>query len=132
MDQDFLDAIQGDCEILLRRALHGKTVNAFGVDGNGLWGSDYHAHQYRVNAINVLVDPSSSISDPRAVAYITLEGYDFKDHGFVATDNNLHISMNARLSEELIDTTCWTWASAEAQGADYFAINLDVNRLMNW
>ncbi len=128
----FLDQLSSDCTILLKRALLGKTMAVFGVDGFGLHGSSFRGKHFVVNDITVLVTAEDALGDPVGVALISLDGYNSADDGHLSTDQNLKISVNKCLQADHIDPKCWTYAALEFQGADFFVIDLDVPRLLDW
>jgi len=119
-----------DSEILLKRALLGKTLACFGIDGHGLYGQSTLAKHFNVLDIEVKINHTAD-DDLEGKAYIALLGYDAKDCGHAATDVNLKISVNEKFKVEYIDTTCWTWADLPEQGDCYFTINFDVEKLLS-
>lgn len=132
MDREFRLQIQNDCTILLVRALMGKDLSMFGVDGNGEHGSDYMGHTHNVLDIKVIIDDDSDINMPEGWAIVSLEGYDASVYGHAMTDKNIEISLNANLALEEIDAECWSWANLEEQGQTYVCLRLDVNKLLSW
>jgi hypothetical protein len=128
-----IQTIKEDCEILLTRALKGKTVSFFGEDGNGAYGSDYYAHHAVVQDVTVyLKNDVDSIRDVDAAAMIFLSGYSSKRNGHAATDANLRISLNRHLKAEEIDATCLGWAPEAEQGDTCVVMKIDVDKLMGW
>jgi hypothetical protein len=127
----FLDQIRSDCTILLKRALLGKTMAVFGIDGFGLHGYSFHGKHFPVTDVTVLVTDDGE-EDPKGMAMICLDGYNSGDCGHLSTDQNLRISLNKCLQAEVIDPTCWSWAPIDYQGLDFFVIELDVPKLLGW
>jgi hypothetical protein len=136
MHQHIID-LTNDADILLRRALLNRTVNAFGADGLGQHGTDDMARQFKITNLAVEANPApfaqgllnSRTSGLTGLVSIDLEGYDSTRVGHVFTDKNLAISLNALLQTELIDPACWTWAKLDQQGETSFAIAVDLERL---
>ena len=137
MNTEFIDTILTDCKVLLSRALIGKTVNAFGIDGFGQHGTNDQGLQFTVSSLAIVL---GEIPEPTQIfnteliglVAIVLDGYDAGMYGHVATDGNLKISLNALLAAEHIDTTCWSWAPIEQQGLTCFVIVVDINSLIEW
>lgn len=132
LNQDFLDAIKEDCKVLLGRALLDKTVNVFGIDGMGQYGTHHQGLQYTIDAISIDVEANDDMTDVRAVAHIALDGYNAMVYGDVATDRNLEISINELFKAYAIDTNCWRWSDQESQGMISFTIKIDVVKLLSW
>lgn len=94
--------------------------------------------QFVVAELHVHLDPTvtedliMSWGSVKGTVAIGLHGYNATVTGHVITDQNLKISLNKLLQAATIDSTCWSWGSAEMQGADFFLLNLDVNRLLEW
>lgn len=126
-----IQELTNDCEILLRRALLGKTLACFGADGDGEYGQSYYAKHYLVKGINVTILQDSD-ENTWGLARITLDGYDSSVFGHVVTDNNLRISMNREFANEFIESSCWTWADITEQGEDFFTIQFETNKLLGW
>lgn len=126
-----LQELTNDCDILLRRALLGKTLACFGADGDGDYGSSYYAKHYQVTDIEVVVHFDIDES-AHGKAHIYLDGYDSTVFGHVVTDNNLKISLNKLFAQEFIESSCWTWADISEQGDTYFTIQFDTNKLLGW
>lgn len=123
--------IQKDCNILINRAFAGKTLSAFGVDGNGLYGANYLAKHFDVVLVDGMTQPNAD--KYKHICWVVLKDYNQADYGgHICTDNNLKISINAQLSAEGISTTCWTWADVGSQDNDSFAIIFDVEELLQW
>lgn len=119
-----------DCKILLDRALLNKSIVCFGADGNGQYGSSQYPKYFKV--IDIQVNVYSDEDDILfGTASIFLDGYDSKENGHVATDLNLKISLNQLLINEMITTSCWTWAELQTQGENFFTINFDVMQLLD-
>lgn len=119
-----------DCGILLKRALVGKTLSCFGADGNGQYG--HHAFARHFTVLNVHTTVYSDVDETLfGKATIALLGYSSSDHGHVATDMNLKISVNEALKTEYIEPDCWSWSPLEEQGAFYFSIDFNPEILIN-
>ena len=118
-----------DCNIMLKRALLGKSISCFGSDGNGKYGQHYFARHYTILDVScrVYADEDEQLHGEALIAPL---GYSFSDHGHVATDKNLEISINKLFDLEYIDHDCWSWAPLEDQGSLYFTIKFDPNKLL--
>lgn len=132
MQTEFLEDIKKDCQILLQRALLRKTLCAFGLDGNGQFGTDSRAHYYEVNSLIVDVESASNIFNPQGSATILLQGYDAGAYGHIFTDNNLRIAINKCLKDQHIKAECWTWGNLGSQGSTFFTLDLDIPKLLDW
>jgi hypothetical protein len=132
MNDDFLLQIKRDCSILLERALLHKTVAAYGIDGNGQYGTNDRAHFFKVQGIQVDLESSSDVMNLLGTASILLENYKVKQHGHIFTDNNLRISLNVLLHKQGIDPRCWSWSDLKSQGDSFFTVELNVPKLMGW
>lgn len=131
LPQIVLQEFASDCQILLNRALLGKTVSCFGADGNGLYGTHHFAKHFDIANVRAQVHQDSD-ENLTGVAMIILDGYDSQVDGHVATDVNLKISVNKLLAAEYIDTSCWSWADIAEQGDQFFTINFNVNKLLGY
>ena len=134
MDMDaIIQTFQEDASALLNRALLGKTMGYFGVDGNGKHGQDYFAHYSNVNDVTVFVknycDDASQID---AVAMIFLDGYSAKTCGHIVTDVNFRFCLNSLLEAQDIDPTCLDWASVDEQGEVCVVMKIDLAKLLEW
>ena len=123
MHQHYAD----DLRVLATRALVGKTVTAFGIDGNGQYGTSDTPQTYKIAFIS-----SGLVSDKEGWICAALERYSHRDFGHVATDANLRISLNQLFTDCDIDSTCWSWAGLDEQGDDYFVIRVDVRKMIDW
>lgn len=87
IDKEFLEVLNDDVRILTSRALDGKWVTAFGIDGNGEFGTDYHGHRYIIEGSSAMVDEHSDVNKPEGYLMVSLAGYDAKRQGHVLTDH---------------------------------------------
>ena len=127
-----LEAIQDDCQTLLTRALNGKTIACFGIDGCGQYGQCDTAQFYRVHDVAVEVYEVYDSDYPEAIALVMLDGYDSAQYGDVSTDQNFKISLNALLRAHDIDTQCWDWGDQSLAMQHSVVLQLDPRRLMQW
>ena len=132
IDKEFLEALSSDVKIIATRIFEGKQVSAFGVDGNGEHGTNYHGSTFSVSFILAGVFDHSDVSDPEGFIAVGLDKYDHKACGHIFTDQNLRISINKLFSDELVDVRSWSWGTLEEQGGDFFVIRLNVNRFLDW
>jgi hypothetical protein len=128
----FLQEMQDDCQILLQRALKGKTLACFGIDGFGQYGQCDTAQHYQVHDVAVELYDVYDSDYPEAVALIILDGYDSQQFGDLSTDRNFQISLNALLREHSIDTGCWDWSDQSLAMQHSVVLTLDPRRLMQW
>ena len=128
----FLKELQDDCAILLNRALRGKTLACFGVDGGGKYGYSHNAQNY--NVFDVLVELTDNEDDdvPFAVALLMLDEYDANQFGHLVTDQNLKFSLNRLLKEQEIQPACWDWADISLQTQHIVVLKLKVDKLIEW
>lgn len=132
IDRELLRTLSDDVNTLVTRALNGKYVAAFGIDGNGKYGTDDQGHRYQIQFTTVTINELSDSDKPEGFLLVLLSGYDAQRQGHVFTDENLRISLNALFTNEFIDPTCWAWGTQEEQGQDFFVLRLDVNKLLDW
>ena len=124
--------MQNDCTILLERALKGKTLACFGVDGNGLHGHSYASQHFKVHGVSMMLDSCNDSDYPSGVAIIHLADYDAAAFGHVLTDRNFELSFNALLKNHDISTSCWSWGELRAQLQHCVILNIDAEKLIQW
>jgi hypothetical protein len=124
--------LQTDCEILLRRALKGKSIACFGVDGFGQHGQSDTAQAYVVHDIAVMMSQNNDNDIPDAVAIVFLNDYDSARFGHLATDQNFLISVNMLLKEHDIRPDCWSFADVGRQLQNSVILDIRVDRLLEW
>jgi hypothetical protein len=129
---EFAQAIQEDCSILLNRALADKTLCFFGEDGGGQHGSSYFAHTRTVSDVGVFLKDFSDGEQMNAVAMIFLEGYSSSTHGHASTDKNFRMSLDARLKFAGINPACLNWGDIDEQGEECVTMKLDPDLLLEW
>lgn len=129
--QPFINAIEKDCEILLKRALLNKTLSCFGEDGFGQYGKDSFARHYQVNDITTRAyqDQDEQVF---VIARIYLDGYNSTLQGHAATDRNLEISVNNFFTAEYISTNSWTWAEEALQEQNCFTIEINAFNFLGY
>lgn len=132
IDKEFLQALAGDVKILANRIFDGKQVSAFGVDGNGQFGTSYHGRTFDVSYVLAGVFEHSDVKDPEGFIAVGLNGYNHHDCGHIFTDENLRISINRLFADEIIDIASWSWGTLEEQGSDFFVIRINVYRFLDW
>jgi hypothetical protein len=127
--------LEEDCTTLLERALIGKTVCAFGEDGNGQYGRNDIAQWFTISRVKVDVvcdDNDDPILIFAAVA-ITLDGYHADTFGHIATDKNFEISLQKHLSAHHIEPNTLVWPMPiSAQGPHSVTMDIDIPRLLAW
>jgi hypothetical protein len=128
----FLKEMQDDCQILLQRALNGKTLACFGIDGFGQYGQCDTAQMYSVHDVAVELYEVYDTDYPEAIVIIMLNGYDAYQYGNLSTDRNFQISLNALLRAQEIDTQCWDWCDQSLQLEHSIVLKIDPKRLMQW
>jgi hypothetical protein len=131
----FLLEIKQDCEILLNRAVLGKTLSCFGIDGLGQYGKCDFAQHYKVIAIEVNADGVADGDEINATMILHLDGYTESQYGSLNTDQNFRISLNQHLAPLFIDKShadsCWDWdMSVSLPGA--VVLDLDVYKLLQF
>lgn len=124
-------SIQEDVEILLVRALAGKTLAAFGEDGLGKHGTCDRAMFFAVDhlAAEIEIDMDDKVT---GLVFISLDGYDSKTNGYICSDQNFLISLRKHLADHDIDPSCLEYADIDVQGNDYVVLEIDVIRLLDW
>jgi hypothetical protein len=129
--QPFINAIEKDCEILLKRALLNKTLSCFGEDGFGQYGKDSFARYYRVSCITTRAyqDQDEQVF---VIARIYLDGYNSTLQGHAATDRNLEISVNNFFAAEYISPNSWTWAEEALQEHNCFTIEINALNFLGY
>lgn len=128
----FLHELQNDCVTLLERAILGKDIACFGIDGCGQYGQSDDVQIYEVSGIHIeLFDNVDSILS-EGIAVISMIGYDATEFGHVATDKNFLLSLNALLKEHEIPASSWEFADISQQRSDAVVLALDVNKLIQW
>jgi alpha-N-acetylglucosamine transferase len=125
---NLLKDLCSDCTVILERALLGKKVTAFGVDGHGEHGRSTFFSEFTIAEVAVLVTQGPTGS--QAVAMIVLDGFDSAKVGHVSTDKNLTISLNKLFVDGYIDTTCWEYSDIEYQGQDFVMLTIDPELLI--
>lgn len=124
--------LERDCNILLQRALKGKTIACFGVDGFGKYGQNDIARHYEIEEVIVDLMDNNDSDYPDGLAIIILRDYSALDDGYIDTDQNFKFSLNQLLQTAEIDPTCWTFAAHETQLECSVVLNLDVAKLVSW
>lgn len=129
--QPFINAIEKDCEILLKRALLNKTLSCFGEDGFGQYGKDSFARYYQVSRITTRAyqDQDEQVF---VIARIYLDGYNSTLQGHAATDRNLEISVNNFFTAEYISPNGWTWAEEALQEHNCFTIEINALNFLGY
>jgi hypothetical protein len=128
----FISELQTDCEILLCRALKGKSIACFGVDGFGQHGQSDAAQAYVVHDIAVMMSQNNDSDIPDAVAIMFLNDYDSTRFGHLATDQNFLISVNTLLKEHDIRPDCWSFVAVEHQLQNSVVLDIRVDKLLEW
>lgn len=130
---EIIQSVQSDAAALLNRALLGKTIGFFGMDGNGQHGRDYFAHYRKVNDVTVFVKTySDDMSEMDCVAMIFMDDYDAKAHGHALSDQNFRLSLNTLLKAQDIDVKSLDWASLEEQGDNCVVMAVNLEKLLEW
>lgn len=124
--------IEADVSVLLYRALFEKEIHVFGEDGLGKYGRNDRPKTFRISDISIDVELVSDTGDVTGIVYMTLEGYDSADCGYIMTDKNAEISIAKLLQSEHIDPACLKWATFSDQGEDFIAMFIDVATLLDW
>lgn len=128
----FLTELSNDCTILLERALLGKSIACFGIDGFGKYGQSDQAKSYVVASVDVELQDDGDRDIPQGNVLITLQGYDATQFGHVCTDQNFKLSMNALLKEQEIRADCWDWETVSKQEQDTVNLVIHVEKLLEW
>ena len=124
-----LQNMTNDAEILLTRALKGKSVSCFGVDGLGQHGTSDVAQTYAISRFDVdLFDIDAGF--PGGLRTIYLDGYSASQFGHRSTDQNFKISLNKLLLDQHIDPECWDWAELVEQQEHAIVLELDFDKLI--
>ena len=127
------ETLKDDATILISRALLGKTIGYFGIDGNGQHGRDVWAHYSKVEDVVVFIKGiSTDEADLDVDLMVFLENYSAKTHGHILTDQNFMMSLNEHLKNADIDPVCVSWASLELQGDNCVTLKLDIHELLQW
>ena len=124
-------ALESDCSVLLFRALYKRPILAFGEDGLGKHGSCNNAQHYTICNLEVFVEIDSE-DLPSGELHIILTGYDSDDFGHICTDQNFMIDLRKRLSFELLNPDCLSYASIKKQGKDRVVMDINVLALMDY
>lgn len=122
--------IEEDCRVLLERALHRKTLCAFGEDGCGQHGRHDTPKFFEVVGLLITIRVENSIM--KGQVSLCLKGYDADIVGHIQTDQNFDISLNAALKLEGISTAALSWATIEEQLDGCVTFELDVAELLGW
>lgn len=133
MNETMIREIANDCAILLRRALWGKSIACFGIDGFGIFGQTNQAQIYPIAEFSIRIDMDNDDADfPGAKLELELAGYDANKYGHVLTDQNFMISLNALLKAEELGADIWSWGLAAEQPSNGIILNLDIPKLLQW
>lgn len=124
--------IEKDCQILLERALKGKSVSCFGIDGFGKYGASDLAKTFLVSDVIVALYDTNDNDWPDGRVEICLEGYHSQDCGHIITDRNFDISVVMHLLDAGIDPSGVTNAAIEFQEDASVILNFDVRKMMSW
>lgn len=132
-----LQMISQDCTILLQRALLGKTVVAFGDDGDGKYGRSSVPKYFVVNDVSVTASFDLSTSNRPHEGYtgevsIGLQGYSSSDGGHILTDQNFKIAIRQYLLQESIDADALSWAELSDQTSTSVVMKIDIKKLLSW
>lgn len=128
----FFTELSNDCCILLERALLGKSIACFGIDGFGRYGQSEQARLYSVNSIVVELQDDPDHDLPQGTAYIKLNSYNSSQFGHIITDQNFKLSVNALLKAQEIRPDCWDWETISRQEEDTVVLVIHVEKLLEW
>lgn len=128
----FIQELSNDCRILLERALQGKEIACFGIDGFGQHGQSDQAKRYKVSFLLVDLVDDQDQDVPIGFASIFLEGYKSTTFGHISTDQNFKLSLNELLKQHEIRADCWSWAPVSLQGDDAVVLKIHADKLLEW
>jgi len=126
--------IEEDCILLLERALLRQTLCAFGEDGLGQYGKSDTPHYYTVVdlRVNIEADDDHQPTVICGTVSICLRGYDADVVGYIQTDKNFDISLNAALIAGGLSAKSLIWASVSEQAHGCVTFYIDVAELLGW
>lgn len=128
----FIQELSNDCKILLDRALQGKEIACFGIDGFGEFGQSDRAKHYKVGFVLVELHDDQDHDIPKGFASVYLDGYKSTEFGHIVTDHNFKLSLNRLLQDHDIRTDCWEYGPAFLQGNDHVVLKIHVEKLLEW
>lgn len=128
----FIQHLSDDCRILLERALLGKEIACFGIDGFGQYGHSDQAQTYKVRTIAIDLIDDGDHDIPHALAWIFLDGYDSDQFGHIVTDQNFKFSVDNLLQSNQIRKDCWSWGPFHLQEKHAVLLKISVDKLLEW
>lgn len=130
MNEQLVAEITKDCQILLDRALLGRDIVCFGMDGNGQYGYTDTPQTYKVAIIETEI---ADLDSPIAACFVLhLENYSARKFGHIQTDENFKISLNKLFAAHSIATDSWGWADISVQEDTAVVLKLNVENLLDW
>ena len=115
MIPDFSKLLQDDCDILLTRALLGKTVACFGEDGFGQFGTSTLAKHFTISRVETSIKVDQNLDIEKAEVTLSLDGYSGLHDGLLWTDQNFLISARGLLKAQCIDPKAIEWPPVTAE-----------------
>ncbi len=127
-----IEEAEHDCQVLLRRALNARQLNAFGEDGLGEHGRSMFPFYFTVMKIDVKIAADEG-ANLVGTAELVLNWYD-SSQLCVCTDKNFERSVSKLLIQENIDPTALTLLPYEEQSpvTDVVSFRIDVPKLLDW
>lgn len=128
-----LATIEADCNILLKRALGGALVCAFGEDGFGRYGRHDQAMWFKVAIISSHFGHTLKDGELGGIVQLWLLNYDADKVGHILTDLNFEICVRKLLSSAQIDPEVLSWPEdVNMQGNAFVAMEIDIPLLLGW
>lgn len=122
---DLTSYIQSDLEVLFTRALVGKTIFAFGEDGNGKYGRHEFAMNFTINNVECVVFEEDEADNFKAILNVWLDSsYHSHALGNMETDCNALLSIRNHLKNASIDPNSIDWGEIDGNP---FVISFNLN-----
>lgn len=116
------EAFGEEMQDLLDDALKGKTVIAFGPEGNGVWGSNPEVMSFTVSEVSITYADAKS----KFVSIdVHLDDYEASSNGLIYTDKVFMASIQDLLNKASLGGDAVDYSEHDSQG-DH-AVNLDVS-----
>jgi hypothetical protein len=115
------EAFGEEAQDLLEDALKGKTIRAFGPEGNGIWGSNPEVMEFTVSNVHV---PYADAKSHFVSLDVYLAGYDADKTGLIYTDEVFLASIQEAIKRAGLNGNAVGYSEQGLQHSN--AVNLDV------
>lgn len=124
-----MNDLQRDVQILLDRALLGKTIVAFGEDGFGKHGRHDLPQPFRVTQITIHFEEINGGNYVEII--LELDGYTASQYGFIFSDQNFLIGVQSLLKDQHIDFSSVCYSDIMLQSEKCVSLFANADSLVN-